>query len=121
MAHVAAEVAALPRCETVPTIDASELSAAEFAERFMRPNKPVLLTGVSNGWRCRSEWTREDQSGERVPDISRMSDLFGDAKVLVVDCDAPLDTDLSRQEMPCLLYTSPSPRDATLSRMPSSA
>ena len=25
------------------------------------------------------------------------------------------------QEIPCLLYTSPSPRDATLSRMPSSA
>ena len=25
------------------------------------------------------------------------------------------------QRMPCLLYTSPSPRDATLSRMPSSA
>ena len=104
MAHVAAEVAALPRCETVPTIDASELSAAEFAERFMRPNKPVLLTGVSNGWRCRSEWTREDQPGERVPDISRMADLFGDAKVLVVDCDAPLDTDLSRQEMPFREY-----------------
>ena len=26
-----------------------------------------------------------------------------------------------RQMWPCLLYTSPSPRDATLSRMPSSA
>ena len=26
-----------------------------------------------------------------------------------------------RQSLPCLLYTSPSPRDATLSRMPSSA
>ena len=26
-----------------------------------------------------------------------------------------------QQYMPCLLYTSPSPRDATLSRMPSSA
>ena len=25
------------------------------------------------------------------------------------------------QPLPCLLYTSPSPRDATLSRMPSSA
>ena len=28
---------------------------------------------------------------------------------------------LSKQVNPCLLYTSPSPRDATLSRMPSSA
>ena len=29
--------------------------------------------------------------------------------------------DLGLQGMACLLYTSPSPRDATLSRMPSSA
>ena len=27
----------------------------------------------------------------------------------------------ARRDNPCLLYTSPSPRDATLSRMPSSA
>ena len=30
-------------------------------------------------------------------------------------------TSAKRLERPCLLYTSPSPRDATLSRMPSSA
>ena len=30
-------------------------------------------------------------------------------------------TDVIRDGKPCLLYTSPSPRDATLSRMPSSA
>ena len=29
--------------------------------------------------------------------------------------------DLAKQHLACLLYTSPSPRDATLSRMPSSA
>ena len=29
--------------------------------------------------------------------------------------------DISSASHPCLLYTSPSPRDATLSRMPSSA
>ena len=28
---------------------------------------------------------------------------------------------IKRHQKPCLLYTSPSPRDATLSRMPSSA
>ena len=27
----------------------------------------------------------------------------------------------AEEKLPCLLYTSPSPRDATLSRMPSSA
>ena len=31
------------------------------------------------------------------------------------------DKSLLEQYLPCLLYTSPSPRDATLSRMPSSA
>ena len=30
-------------------------------------------------------------------------------------------TDKNKRTQPCLLYTSPSPRDATLSRMPSSA
>ena len=30
-------------------------------------------------------------------------------------------TEVTKDILPCLLYTSPSPRDATLSRMPSSA
>ena len=33
----------------------------------------------------------------------------------------PLESDSDSDFLPCLLYTSPSPRDATLSRMPSSA
>ena len=37
------------------------------------------------------------------------------------DCADTLNLELIRQDCPCLLYTSPSPRDATLSRMPSSA
>ena len=40
-----------------------------------------------------------------------------DPVVVVTGCDNELVT----QAIPCLLYTSPSPRDATLSRMPSSA
>ena len=39
-----------------------------------------------------------------------------DGKLKFVDKKKP-----KGQEEPCLLYTSPSPRDATLSRMPSSA
>ena len=39
-------------------------------------------------------------------------------KVVVVE-DRPIET--KAQPKACLLYTSPSPRDATLSRMPSSA
>ena len=47
----------------------------------------------------------------------------GLAKTLMISTLAQaLNLDFSRiQFTPCLLYTSPSPRDATLSRMPSSA
>ena len=45
--------------------------------------------------------------------------LFG-ARTLA-DLAASLDEGVTEIEIPCLLYTSPSPRDATLSRMPSSA
>ena len=39
----------------------------------------------------------------------------------VIDLDDSDDSDNESSSLPCLLYTSPSPRDATLSRMPSSA
>ena len=41
--------------------------------------------------------------------------------VAVVETDDGLRGEYAPHYMACLLYTSPSPRDATLSRMPSSA
>ena len=48
---------------------------------------------------------------------------FQHGEVFVSDDGAETDLDLGHYERftDCLLYTSPSPRDATLSRMPSSA
>ena len=39
----------------------------------------------------------------------------------VYDTDSSRGEEIAKQYNTCLLYTSPSPRDATLSRMPSSA
>ena len=50
------------------------------------------------------------------PFVGRLDDVSFDGVGLVKDIAA-----LYREQMVCLLYTSPSPRDATLSRMPSSA
>ena len=51
--------------------------------------------------------------------------LSGTGKIIGVDSDinatALQEVDVAREVPSCLLYTSPSPRDATLSRMPSSA
>ena len=46
---------------------------------------------------------------------------YGQSKLANVMFALELDARLREQGSPCLLYTSPSPRDATLSRMPSSA
>ena len=47
--------------------------------------------------------------------------VMGERKTLVCSCEAVKVNVHSNYISTCLLYTSPSPRDATLSRMPSSA
>ena len=49
-----------------------------------------------------------------------MEQLGGEGRLLALDRDPDAVAD-AHQRFACLLYTSPSPRDATLSRMPSSA
>ena len=99
MACVEAEVSRMAACdEHVPIVDASELSPSQFLERYVKPNLPVLITGLTDGWRARREWVVH---GSGAPDVGgAMAEHFGDAEVLVVDCDAPLDTDLARVQMP---------------------
>ena len=52
--------------------------------------------------------------------IMRIADDFAEIGPIHLEMKR-IDGGLSAQGSPCLLYTSPSPRDATLSRMPSSA
>ena len=67
----------------------------------------------------------EEQYAELVPQLAAMySDLT--EKLKVVRADFGHDDDVIEfgghlYDVPCLLYTSPSPRDGLLSRMPSSA
>ena len=49
-----------------------------------------------------------------VPEAARIADVSTEA-------GTKLDTEIDSQTTTCLLYTSPSPRDGLLSRMPSSA
>ena len=76
--------------------------------RLAEPRQAQLVTGVK----------RDISLVQRV-DVAK-----ADA-VTVLDVSMDKNTqalqDLLDADIPCLLYTSPSPRDATLSRMPSSA
>ena len=85
-----------PSCDAVPTVRCEDLSPEAFRAEFMAKNLPVMITGLTDDWRARREWVTKDGQ----PDVVAMSELFGDAKVLVVDCDEEIDTDLKRREMP---------------------
>ena len=63
------------------------------------------------------------QKYERGANRISASRLWDISRILVVQISYFFDdmTDDTMRLSPCLLYTSPSPRDATLSRMPSSA
>ncbi|KAJ3212564.1 hypothetical protein HDU82_000503 [Entophlyctis luteolus] len=43
--------------DKVPRIDIHRISQQEFIERFERPALPVVLTGVTDNWKARENWT----------------------------------------------------------------
>ena len=57
-----------------------------------------------------------DRCLNKILDQTRLPD-----QVLVINNGCTDDTNMVLDRYPCLLYTSPSPRDRSLSRMPSSA
>jgi len=53
--------------------------------------------------------------------VDSAAEMFKAVKKFFAKCDCLIMAAAVADYTPCLLYTSPSPRDATLSRMPSSA
>ena len=80
-----------------------------------RPNSPL---SVFDGMSSQGRWTLEITDAVNIDggrfDSWRLELCLNGGTIADSDSD-PIDQDC------CLLYTSPSPRDATLSRMPSSA
>ena len=75
---------------------------------------PVVLRGIGKWWgKIRNFATDFKSSINQIASETGVEDI----KSSVEDLDSKKFTD----EMSCLLYTSPSPRDESTSRMPSSA
>jgi len=68
--------------ECVERCDAATLTRAQFWRRFLVPNRPVLLTGVTTSWHCANEWVCADGS----PDLAALAARFGSVAVQVTDC-----------------------------------
>ena len=88
----------------------------EEAHDWVKANQKVVLATVIQTW-----GSSPRQIGSRMI-VNEKGDFSGSVSggcvesAVVRECIG-----LIKENKPCLLYTSPSPRDATLSRMPSSA
>ena len=77
-----------------------------------------MKTPTNEGWTRLKRMGRYLKGAPRcVQKYKRQSNILE----LRVDVDSDWAGDRATRKSTCLLYTSPSPRDATLSRMPSSA
>eukprot|EP00854_Cymbomonas_tetramitiformis_P007513 gene7513-8944_t len=70
------------QCSEVPVVDAMDLSPAEFKERFMLANRPVLLKGLTTRWQAIRDWVTDQGS----PDLPFLRQRFGQSVVPVTDC-----------------------------------
>jgi hypothetical protein len=78
----------------VDRVDSLSVSVSQFWHKYLLPNRPVLLTGLTASWHCQREWVTPDGA----PDCGRLRALFADVVVLVADCSLP-------EDAPRLLWT----------------
>ena len=75
----------------------------------------VVYASALNGWAS----LEEGETGEDMEPL--FETIVEEVTAPQVDLDGPLQMQVSQLDYSCLLYTSPSPRDRNVSRMPSSA
>lgn len=64
----------------VERVDGRALRYEEFVERYLMPNRPVLLTGLMDDWRAATDWLAPDG---RAPNLPFFATHFGDSVVQV--------------------------------------
>ncbi|KAI5060603.1 hypothetical protein GOP47_0025023 [Adiantum capillus-veneris] len=79
----------------VPLIDGLQTPYHQFRDQFMRPNLPVLISGLMNHWRAFREWS----SPFGVPDFDYLATRFGNSNVQVAECSTREFTDQKRVNM----------------------
>ena len=82
--------------------------------KFLREQRDLVQ--LSTGDMLRAAIKSGSELGKKVEGIIKAGDLVSDEIVIAL-----IEEQLDAQSGACLLYTSPSPRDRTRSRMPSSA
>ncbi|KAH7444893.1 hypothetical protein KP509_02G096400 [Ceratopteris richardii] len=66
----------------VPLIDGLQTTYEEFRDQYMRPNSPVLISGLMDHWRAFDAWS----SPCGAPNLDYLSSNFGNSHVQVFRC-----------------------------------
>ena len=111
-----------------PTILSCAVTGS-FTTREHNPNLPVTPEEIANECFAAAQsgaaichiHVREPETGTPSMNIEYYREVVQRIRASSTDLIINLTTGPGGRYVPCLLYTSPSPRDATLSRMPSSA
>ncbi|KAI0523165.1 hypothetical protein KFK09_005557 [Dendrobium nobile] len=85
----------------VERVDGRKLSYADFVDRYLKNNLPVVLTDLMDGWQACTDWVTADGR----PNIRFFADHFGKSMVQVADCCKRVFTDQKRVEMSVSEYT----------------
>ena len=115
---------------TLLTIGVVGLLALTLVQRYAsQQEEAYLAANASVVARRAAPYVWPQVRDHELSDLARTSAFWSDVQVRILDTQGQVlaDSNSSSQAaagywiMPCLLYTSPSPRDRTRSRMPSSA
>src|SRR5664279_4279410 len=105
--------------------DVRNKNTAQVIADYMKLHPNVTITGEPGVWASYWDKLSTQVAGNSAPDIIQMDEQYirdySKNGVLADLSKFPIDTSKFAKGLVCLLYTSPSPRDGLLSRMPSSA
>lgn len=79
----------------IEKVNGKELSYSDFAEKYLAPNQPVILSGLTEDWRACKDWVKPDGT----PHLRFFSAHFGNSNVQVADCGTKEFTDQRGVEM----------------------
>ena len=116
--------AQIDRMKVMAPADLDETGVMADIQAIVERNRARLLTvGVSEWTGATSQSLDEGEAGDKVAGLQELEHSTKDISITVESTYEQIKRVLSDLErsLVCLLYTSPSPRDRTRSRMPSSA
>ena len=110
---------------TVNNLSLIDDVATQFGNAFVTADGLTVgnFSGTGTAPTANGTWTGDTSQNLLVGGSLDVGDSFEVTFTVTIDPDGvdSVSQGLNNQAVACLLYTSPSPRDATLSRMPSSA